>query len=172
MAKSKKYLPYKVYLSLPGTGKKLVRVPVKAKRLDRHLVFARTMEHVRQGVQGECATCANAIAASAAGIGDLVQFTDSRVYIVDKFNKKGTPTECTVGVHDQGAFQREFDTHKQALLRSDRAAGLVSIRPLSTKKHGGPGTHPKRTSGTSGGRRAKRARGAAARALRAGIMAA
>lgn len=169
---SKKYLSHKVYITLPGTGKVRVKVPVKAKPLARNLTFARTMAHVREGLAGECATCANAIAAQAAGLGRLVQFTDSRAYLVDKFNSKGVPTECWVGHHDQGAFQREFDTHKKRLLRSDRAEGAVTIYKFQPRKSRAGEKKPSGPSGTPGGTRVKRDRGAAARAGRAGIIAA
>jgi hypothetical protein len=165
-----KYLKQKVYITLPGTGNKQVKVPVKAKPLKRKLSFFRTHEDVAHGTQGECATCANAIGGSRSGLAELVQFTDSRVYLVDKFDKHGVPTECSVGEHDQSAFQKEFDTNKKALLKSDRCEGIVNIRPLrrhqnkSTGKPAGARTTAKTTV------QVKRERGAAARALRAGIV--
>lgn len=166
-----KYLKNKVYLTLPGTGKKQVKIPVKAKPLRRKLSFLRTREDVSHGVQGECATCANAIGASRSGLAELVQFTDSRVYLVDKFDKHGTPTECSVGEHDQGEFQREFDTSKTTLLKSNKCEGIVNISPLDVSRHRnkavGKPTGPHAAPSTA---QVKRERGAAARARRAGIV--
>lgn len=166
-----KYLKNKVYITLPGTGKKQVKIPVKAKPLRRKLSFHRTRDDVVHGVQGECASCANAIGASRSGLAEVVQFTDSRAYLVDRFDKHGVPTECTVGEHDQGNFQREFDTNKRALLRSDMCEGMVSIRPLSLGRH--QNKSPNKPTGPKAGptsRQVKRERGAAARAQRAGII--
>lgn len=166
-----KYLKNKVYITLPGTGKKQVKVPVKAKPLKRELSFFRSRDDVSHGVQGECATCANAVSASRNGLAELVQFTDSRAYLVDKFDKHGVPTECSIGEHDQGNFQREFDKNKKALMKSDKCEGIVKIRPLSMNRHRnnavskptGPHAAPSST-------QKKRERGAAARAQRAGIV--
>lgn len=167
-----KYLKNKVYITLPGTGKKQVKVPVKAKPLRKELSFYRTREDVEHGVQGECATCANAIGANRSGLAELVQFTDSRVYLVDRFDKHGVPTECTVGEHDQGKFQTEFDTNKRALLKSDKCEGIVKIKPLSLSRHANAAAF--KPTGPKNGpthKQIKRERGATARALRAGIIA-
>jgi hypothetical protein len=166
-----KYLKNRVFITLPGTGKKQVKVPVKAKPLRRKISFTRTREDVAHGVQGECATCANAVGASRNGLAELVQFTDSRVYLVDRFDKHGVPTECTVGEHDQGDFQREFDTNKKALMRSDMCEGVVTIRPLDMKRHQNRAANKPQGAGNGPtDRQVKRERGAAARAQRAGII--
>lgn len=166
-----KYLEKKVYLTLPGTGNKRIRVPVKAKPLKREIAFYRNRSDVEQGVQGECGTCANALGAVRNGLCELAQFTDSRVYLVDKLDKQGVPRECYVGEHNQGKFQREFDTNKKALLRSDKCEGIVVIRPFDPVRHRNRAA--KKLSGPHNGPTAtqkKRERGAAARALRAGIV--
>ncbi len=165
-----KFLKRKVYITLNGTGKKTFRVPVKAKPLKRALSFFRSRADVEHGVEGECATCANSIGASRSGLADLVQFTDSRVYLVDKFNKKGVPIECSIGTHRQGAFQRKFDANKKKLLKSSDCEGVVKIMPLSLKSHHSKTPHVirkpvKRPTATA----KKRTIGAAARAERAGI---
>ena len=166
-----KYLKNKVYITLPGTGKKQVKVPVKAKPLRRGLSFFRSRDDVLHGIQGECATCANAVSASRNGLAELVQFTDGRAYLVDKFDKHGVPTECTVGEHDQGKFQREFDTDKKALLKSDRCEGIVKIRPLNMGRHkNNAARKPAKRYATPTAVQKKRERGAAARAQRAGIV--
>jgi hypothetical protein len=168
-----KYLPHLVYLTLPGTGNKRVRVPVKAKPLKRTLAFFRGRADVEQGIQGECGTCANAIAAVRNELCQLAQFTDSRAYLVDKFDKNGVPRECFVGEHSQGEFQRQFDRNKKALLKSDQCEGVVTISPFNLKRH--RNNNPNRPTGPKNGPTAtqkKRERGAAARALRAGIVAA
>jgi hypothetical protein len=166
-----KYLKNKVYITLPGTGKKQVKVPVKAKPLRRKLSFHRTREDVAHGVQGECATCANAVGASRSGLAELVQFTDSRVYLVDRFDKHGVPTECTVGEHDQGEFQKKFDTNKKALMKSDMCEGAVNIRPLDMSRHkNNAARKPSARYATKTSIQVRRERGAAARAQRAGIV--
>lgn len=165
-----KFLKKKVYLKLPGTGKKIVRIPVKAKPLKRSISFFRKKEDVQAGLEGECASCANAVSAVRNGICELAQFTDSRVYFVDKFNKQGVPIELTIGVHDQGKFQRQFDTNKKALLQSDKCEGIVTIYPFDEKRHrkpSGPSGAPTKKTG----RVKAMERGAVARARRAGIMA-
>jgi hypothetical protein len=166
-----KYLKNKVYITLPGTGKKKVKVAVKAKPLKRGLEFFRSHEDVEHGIQGECATCANAIGAVRNGLCELAQFTDSRAFLVDKFNKQGVPTECTVGEHNEGAFQKKFDTHKAALLKSEECEGIVKIRPLRVEGH--RNRSPNKPQGPRNGPSAlqkKREHGAAARAQRAGIV--
>ena len=166
-----KYLPNKVFLTLPGTGNKRIRVPVKAKPLKRELSFYRTRGDVEQGIQGECGTCANSISAVRNGLCELAQFTDSRVYLVDKLDKQGVPRECYIGEHDQGAFQREFDDNKKKLLKSQECEGIVKIRPFNPTRHRNPARN--RPTGPKNGPSAtqkKRERGAAARAQRAGIV--
>ena len=168
-----KYLKHKVYIALPGTGKKQVKVPVKAKPLRRKISFYRSRDDVEHGIQGECATCANAVAASRNGLADLVQFTDSRAYLVDRFDKRGVPTECTVAIHDQSEFQKKFDTNKRALLKSAMCEGIVHLHPLDLSRLGkkkAPGAGAPQKEHTRRTRR-KRERGAAARAKRAGIIA-
>lgn len=165
-----KYLKNRVYLTLPGTGGKKVRVPVRAKPLKHEMAFIRNRADVEQGVQGECGTCANAIGAVRAGLCELAQFTDARAYLVTKLDKHGTPKECVVGIHKQGEFQRRFDKNKRALLRSDDCEGIVKIMPLM--EHG-KNKAPNKPTGPHKGPSAtqvKRARGAAARAQRAGIV--
>ena len=166
-----KYLPKKVYLTLPGTGNKRIRVPVKAKPLKREISFYRSRVDVEQGIQGECGTCANAIGGVRNGLCELAQFTDSRVYLVDKLDKQGVPRECYIGEHDQGRFQREFDTNKKGLLKSQECEGIVKIRPFDPTRH--RNTALNRPTGPKNGPSAtqkKRERGAAARAQRAGIV--
>jgi hypothetical protein len=167
-----KYLNNRVFITLPGTGKKMVRVPVKAKALTKELIFHRSAADVEHGIQGECATCANAIASVRNGLCELAQFTDSRAYLVDKFNKQGVPVECFVGTHDQGKFQRKFDKNKKALLRSDECEGIVKIRPLhiSHNKHDAERNRAAPRYAPSTATQKKRERGAAARAQRAGIV--
>lgn len=166
-----KYLKRKVYLTLPGTGAKRVRVPIKAKPLKRQLEFYRNRADVEQGIQGECGTCANAIGAVRNGLALLAQFTDARVILVDKINKMGVPTEGFVGVHRQGDFQKKFDKNKKALLRSDECEGIVKIQPFDERRgrrQQSPGASAKRN--PSSATQKKRERGAAARAQRAGII--
>jgi hypothetical protein len=166
-----KYLKHKVYITLPGTGNKMVRVPVKARPLTRELVFHRSRADVQHGIQGECATCANAISSVRNGLCELAQFTDSRAYLVDKLDKNGTPVSCLVGVHDQGDFQRKFDKNKKALLRADECEGIVKIKPLDVMRHRNRAAN--KPTGPKNGPTAaqkKRERGAAARAQRAGIV--
>lgn len=165
-----KYLHNKVYLTLPSTGGKKVRVPVRAKPLKQELAFIRNRADVEQGVQGECGTCANAIGAVRNGLCELAQFTDARAYLVTKLDKHGTPKECVVGVHDQGKFQKRFDKNKRALLKSEDCEGIVKIKPLMDR---GRNKAPHKPTGPHKGPTAtqiKRARGAAARAQRAGIV--
>lgn len=166
-----KYLSNKVYITLPGTGGKQVRIPVKAKALKRELSFHRSREDVEHGVQGECATCANAVGSVRAGLAKLAQFTDSRAYLVDKFNARGVPTECYVGVHEQGEFQRKFDKNKKALLKADECEGIVKIRPLDVNRHRNNAERkPSARYAAKTAIQKKRERGAAARAQRAGIV--
>lgn len=167
-----KYLKNKVYITLPGTGKKMVRVPVKAKPLTKELVFYRSKADVEHGIQGECATCANAISSVRNGLCELAQFTDSRAYLVDKLDKNGTPVSCVVGVHDQGEFQRKFDKNKKALLRSEDCEGIVKIKPFDVNRYRNNAERkpaPRYAKPTLAQK--KRERGAAARAERAGIVA-
>jgi hypothetical protein len=169
--KIKAYLDRKVYLTLPGTGKKTVRVPVKARPLRQEWAFYRTRADVEQGIQGECGTCANAIGAVRSGLCELAQFTDSRAYLVSKFNKQGVPTECVVGEHDQGGFQKRFDKNKKALLKSDECEGIVKIKPFDPTRHRNPAKYkPTGPHASPSATHIKRARGAAARAQRAGIV--
>lgn len=166
-----KYLQRMVFLTLPGTGNKRVRIPVKAKPLKRELTFHRSREDVKQGIQGECGTCANAISAVRNNLCLLAQFTDSRAYLVDKFDKNGVPRECYIGEHSQGEFQRRFDKNKKALLKSDQCEGIVTIRPFDPKRHRNRSANKPTGPHSPTTTQKKRERGAAARAMRVGIIA-
>lgn len=68
----------------------------------------------------------------------LIEFTDSRCFVVDKVNKAGQPLHCVRYYHHDGDEQKEFDLPggKQRLIKSGRVnKPLVLLAPTSSTKH-------------------------------------
>jgi hypothetical protein len=168
----------KHYFLLRVSAKKTIRLGVKARNATSSVILSRTLGDVAAGTEGMSITCANAECALRQN-GEtfphpvyLAEFTDNRAYIVDKLNKQGVPTSCVVYAHNQGKFQKQFDTKgKRSLAKMSGAEGFFVLSPIRQSRSPGKGVSHGGTSGPNGkARKTQINRGAIARAARAGIV--
>lgn len=170
------------YFLIDVGGRKPIRIGVKARNAVQKVVLSRNLSDVLKGKQkGLAITCANALCALRANgtafphDAFMAEFTDNRAYIVDKLDSRGVPKSCVVYTHEEGSFQKEFDTTPKG--RLSKMSGVEKLFILSPPKPitpAGKGTsHNRDHSGTPGATRARRKavlhKGAVARALRQGI---
>lgn len=106
---------------------------VKVKPAKEEKQFSRSIKHVKIGNPGECASCANAEAGMEAGIGKLCISNDSTFIAINKWVRNGSRNFGigTIYSHDQGPFQKRFDTDKEGLLASLDAEGVVTLKPYT-----------------------------------------
>src|SRR5262245_19067216 len=83
---------------------------------------------LKNGIRGTAVECMNAqcglrLARAFSHPVFLVEFTDTRAFVVDKLNRQGMPVHCVRYYHHEGDEQREFDKKggKQKLVRSGKA---------------------------------------------------
>lgn len=150
---------------------------VKVKPAKVGTQFHRNVKHCKFGDEGECASCANAIAGMDAGIGKLCISNDATFIAVHKWirSKKMSYGIGTIYRSNQGKFQKKFDSDKEALLASPEAEGTVLLHPYTRHKHAS-GSGPSGPSGKGGGgpnktvmRTRTSPKGARRRALRSGL---
>jgi hypothetical protein len=172
------------YLTLRANRKQVITIPLRASLAKQSVQLNRTVADIKRGQEGLAITCANAecgLRMNGTAFPHpayIIEFTDKRAYVVDKLNKAGTPTHCVVYEHNQGSFQKAFDTKtKSALMKMSKAEATFSLWPPKLGAPPGRGTNRRgsTTSGTPGAVRVRRAKaksrkGAIARAERAGIM--
>jgi hypothetical protein len=133
-----KYLPNMVYCDLPvGRGDTFIPVPIKVEPAKKGTSFFRSRKHVEEGLRGECASCANALAGMDAKIGHLCISLDSRFISIDRIvkSKKGVHAIGKIWRSTQGKFQKQFDKNKSALLSSDQCEGVVTLYPYQLGSH-------------------------------------
>ncbi len=171
----------KHYFLIKISGKKTIRLGVKVRDAKSPVVISRTMADVMAGAEGLSVTCANAVCAlrqDGETIGHpvyMAEFTDNRAYLVDRLDRRGAPSSCVRYAHNEGKFQKQFDTKRKGMLA--KMSGIekhVVLSPPPATIPKGLGTSPYRGhSGTPGATRERKrqvlAKGAIARALRAGI---
>lgn len=170
------------FLMLKVTADRVVRIPVKARNATSSVKLSPILLDLLRGDEGMSISCRNAQCALRQNSHafphevHLAEFTDKRAYIVDKLDKQGVPQSCVVYAHEQGSFQKEFDTKKKNSLQ--KMSGIekpFTLFPPPQGKGSGRGhTGGKTTSGTHRLKtREKKVlrgpRGAFARARRAGI---
>jgi hypothetical protein len=168
----------KHYFTIPMTGKKSVRIGVRVIDAKSPVALSRTMQDVLAGSAGLAVTCANAMCALRLN-GDafphpvyMAEFTDNRAYIVSKLNKRGVPVQCYRYAHNQGAFQKQFDTKRKPQLAkmSGVEHTFILTPPPQQRRPRGQGVSHGGTSGPNGkARKYPMNKGAVARAMRAGI---
>lgn len=137
-----KYLPNMVCVQSGG-----IPLLVKVEPAKEGTVFRREYRHCRDGQEGECGSCANALGGMDAGVGKLCFSLDSRFIAVDRIikNRRGTYGIGKIYRSEQGAFQKKFDTDKDALLSSPDAVGEVVLYPYPIRKNKSkPGKSTKR----------------------------
>lgn len=136
--------------------------------------FAREFRHCKAGQEGECGSCANALAGMDAGVGKLCFSLDYRFIAVHKIVKtrKRVYGIGTIYRSDQGKFQKRYDNDKKALLNSLDARGEVKLYPYVIQKNHGSGPSGKHVN--AGGTRTIKPRtskrGSILRAQRSGFF--
>lgn len=101
----------------------------------------------------------------------LIEFTDSRAFVVDKVSKSGQPLHCIRYTHSNGDEQKEFDKPggKKKLIATGLVERILRLLPPTDgtrhRPHGGrrPGAGP-----VPGSKHPRK--GSFARALRRGLM--
>lgn len=176
------YKPYMHYFLFKVAGEKTIRIPVRVKPATEEVLMKRKLADVLAGEEGFAIVCANAQCALREGASAfphpvyLAEFTDNRAYLCDSLNKFGVPETCVQYQHNQGEFQKQFDSlGKQQLAKMSGVETEVRLYPpqksAPPEKRRNPDTV---TSGTSGGERERKRRtnlgkGAVARARRVGL---
>jgi len=164
------------YFLLKISAKKTIRLGVKARNATSNVILSRTLTDVMSGTEGLSVTCANAECALRQN-GEafphpvyLAEFTDNRAYIVDKLDKRGVPSSCVVYAHNQGKFQKQFDTKgKRQLAKMSGVEGMFVLSPIGQRTGGADRTNSGGTQRGHAKRKTEITRGAVARAMRAGI---
>lgn len=136
-ASKSKYTPHRHRMLLEVLeGQKPFEFWVKARRADQIVKINRKLVDIARGKKGMAVTCANARCAMRENSHafphpvHMAEFTDRRAYIVDKLTKDGHPYSCVVYDHQQGEFQRAFDTKpKSQLVKMSGVEGTVSLYP-------------------------------------------
>jgi hypothetical protein len=150
---------------------------VKVKPAKNSVQFHRNIKHCKFGDEGECASCANAVAGMDAGVGKLCISNDATFIAIHKWvrTKKMSYGIGTIYRSDQGKFQRRFDADKEGLLASGDAEGTVVLHPYTRHKQGSR-SGPSGPSGQGGGgpqktvmRTRTSPKGARRRAARSGL---
>lgn len=170
------------YLMLKVAENTIVKIPVKTRNATSTVTLNRSVADLQKGDEGLAISCANAQCALRENSHAfphpvfLAEFTDKRAYIVDKLDRRGVPMSCVVYHHDQGKFQKQYDTKKKnSLVKMSGVEKAFTLVPPYYSAAPGQGTSKDRGhSGTPGAererkRRAAASRGATARARRAGI---
>ena len=165
------------YLLVKVSKNRTVRIGVKVRDAKSPVALDRTLADVMAGTEGMAVTCANAQCAmrlNGAAFpheAHLVEFTDNRAFVVDKLNRQGVPISCVRYAHNEGAFQKEFDTKgKQRLSKMSGVEKTFVLMPPPKRKSPGHGVSHGGTSGTPrNDRKHPLHKGAIARAERAGI---
>lgn len=163
------------YFTIRATGRKTIRIPCKARNASKPVMLSRTIQDALQGQEGLAITCANAMCALREDGNAfphkvfMAEFVDNRAYICDKLNKQNVPVSCVVYAHNQGSFQRQYDTKgKNAIAKMSGVEASFILYPPPPRVGGssGPGSGKQYSD-----RKTKRPirRGAIARAERAGI---
>jgi hypothetical protein len=167
----------KHYFTVPMTGKEVVRIPVRVVDAKAPVTLSRTIKDVLNGTAGMAVTCANAICALRLNGSVfphpvyMVEFTDHRAYVVSKLNKSGVPVQCYRYAHNEGAFQKQYDTKgKNRLAKMSGVEKDFTLTPPPVQRRApGHGVSHGGTSGPNGRNRKVMSRKAVARAERAGI---
>ncbi len=170
----------KHYFLIKISPRNTIRLGVKVRDAKSPVALSRVMADIMAGTEGLSVTCANAICALRLN-GEafphpvyMAEFTDNRAYFVDKLDKRGTPISCVRYAHNEGAFQKSYDTKSKS--RMAKMSGVEKTFVLSPPPPAGNGM-ARRGSTSSGTTYAKRqakktafSKGAIARAERAGIQ--
>jgi hypothetical protein len=167
----------KYYFTVPMTGRKPVRIPVRVIDAKSSVTLSRTIKDVLAGTAGMAVTCANSMCALRENGNAfphdvfMVEFTDTRAYVVSKLNKNGVPVQCYRYAHKEGAFQKLYDTKgKNRLAKmSGVEKDFVLTPPPVQRRAPGQGVSHGGTSGPNGRAGKVMSRKAVARAERAGI---
>lgn len=182
MAKRKKAAPRKNlhYFLLKVAENTVVKLPVRCSNAKSTVTLDRKLGDLLAGDEGLAITCANAQCALRLAEKAfphpvyLAEFTDKRAYIVDRLSPQGVPSHCVVYHHEQGNFQKEYDTKgKNRLAKMSGVEKTFRLIPPFFTAAPGHGTSPDRDhSGSTGAsrerkRHAKAKRGATARVIRA-----
>lgn len=176
--KSKSKRHNRHYFLLPVGGQK-IRIGVKCRDAKTSVLLHRKVEDVLRGTQGLAISCGNAQTAlrecdQFPHAVHFTSFTDTRAYIVDRLDARGVPASCIKYAHNQGDFQKQFDTKsKRTLAKMSGVEKTFILSPPPEPTAPGEGTSPRRDhSGTPGWTRQKRnvLRGDLARAIRAGVI--
>ena len=94
----------------------------------------RTEADVRAGKQGQTISCANIVAARRLQIfGEdavHIEFTQTGCFVIDRVNRAGEPTGCSMWKHNDGQFQKQFDSKpKRTVIRAGLADRVITLRP-------------------------------------------
>lgn len=165
------------YFLIKVSNRNTIRIGVKARNAAQPVVLSREMIDIMAGTEGMAVTCANAqCALRQNGTAFphsvyMAEFTDNRAYIVDKLNVRGEPSSCVVYSHNEGAFQKQFDTKgKNKLAKMSGVEKRFVLYPPAPRNAPGHGISHGGTSGPNGkARKTPMSKGAIARAERAGI---
>lgn len=179
----KKIRPNLHYLMLKVAENTVVRIPVKARNATQSVKLSRSIIDLQKGDEGMAISCANAQCALRENSHAfphpvfLAEFTDKRAYICDKLDKMGVPSSVVVYAHEQGSFQKQYDTKKKnTLVKMSGVEKEFSLFPPPRGKGSGTGHKGGPEKKSAADKRNERAaklargpRGAVARARRAGI---
>lgn len=172
-----KKVKQKHYFLLRISKKQTVRIGVPCSDAKSPVILKRSLADVLAGEEGLAVTCANACCAlredGEAFPHDvfMASFTDNRAYIVDKLDKRGVPSHCVRYAHNDGAFQKAYDTKgKQRLSKMSGVEATIVLNVPPKRRASGTGVSHGGTSGPNGKAIKRELHGGdIARALRAGF---